>query len=54
MNVPFVTGDKELDAKFVEEATKAGFVNLKGTQNRWRYESIYLQCNANRRCGETG
>ena len=30
MNVPFVTGDKELDAKFVEEATKAGFVNLKG------------------------
>ena len=30
MNVPFVTGDAELDAKFVEEATKAGFVNLKG------------------------
>jgi len=30
MNVPFVTGDKELDAKFVEEAKKAGFVNLKG------------------------
>ena len=30
MNVPFVTGDKELDAKFVEEASKAGFVNLKG------------------------
>lgn len=30
MNVPFVTGDKDLDAKFVEEATKAGFVNLKG------------------------
>ena len=30
MNVPFVTGDKELDAKFVEEAPKAGFVNLKG------------------------
>lgn len=30
MNVPFVTGNKELDAKFVEEATKAGFVNLKG------------------------
>lgn len=30
MNVPFVTGDKELDAKFIEEATKAGFVNLKG------------------------
>lgn len=30
MNVPFVTGNKELDAKFVEEAAKAGFVNLKG------------------------
>lgn len=30
MNVPFVTGDKELDAKFVKEAEKAGFVNLKG------------------------
>lgn len=30
MNVPFVTGDKELDAKFVAEATEAGFVNLKG------------------------
>ena len=30
MNVPFVTGDTELDAKFVREATEAGFVNLKG------------------------
>lgn len=30
MNVPFVTGDKDLDAKFVKEATAAGFVNLKG------------------------
>ena len=30
MNVPFVTGDKELDAKFVKEAEVAGFVNLKG------------------------
>ena len=30
MNVPFVTGDKELDAKFVKEADEAGFVNLKG------------------------
>ena len=29
-NVPFVTGDKELDAKFVKEAEAAGFVNLKG------------------------
>ena len=30
MNVPFVTGDKDMDAKFVKEATEAGFVNLKG------------------------
>ena len=30
MNVPFVTGSKEIDAAFVAEATKAGFVNLKG------------------------
>ena len=30
MNVPFVTVDKELDAKFVKEAEAAGLVNLKG------------------------
>lgn len=30
MNVPFVTGDTELDAKFVKAAADAGFVNLKG------------------------
>ncbi len=30
MNVPFVTGNEELDAKFVVEAKAAGFVNLKG------------------------
>ena len=30
MNVPFITGDDELDAKFVKAATEAGFVNLKG------------------------
>lgn len=30
MNVPFVTGDKELDAKFIKAADAAGFVNLKG------------------------
>lgn len=30
MNVTFVTGDKDLDAKFVKEAAAAGFVNLKG------------------------
>ena len=30
MNVPFITGSDELDAKFVKESTEAGFVNLKG------------------------
>ncbi len=30
MNVPFVTGDADLDAKFVKEAKEAGFENLKG------------------------
>ncbi len=30
MNVTFVTGDSDLDAKFVSEAKSAGFENLKG------------------------
>ena len=30
MNVPFVTGDADLDAKFVKAATEAGFINIKG------------------------
>lgn len=30
MNVPFVTGSDELNAKFIKEAAEAGFVNLKG------------------------
>ena len=30
MNVPFITGNKELDVKFVKEAKEAGFENLKG------------------------
>ncbi len=30
MNVPFITGSEELDAKFVKEAKEAGFENLKG------------------------
>ncbi len=30
MNVPFVTGSEELDAKFIAEAKKAGLVSLKG------------------------
>ncbi len=30
MNIPFVTGSDELDAKFVKEASANGFINLKG------------------------
>lgn len=30
MNVPFVTGDDAIDAKFIKEAKAAGFENLKG------------------------
>ena len=30
MNVPFVTGDADMDAEFVKAAEAAGFVNLKG------------------------
>lgn len=30
MNVPFVTGSEEIDAKFIKEAKAAGFDNLKG------------------------
>ncbi len=30
MNVPFITGNEDLDKKFVAEAKEAGFVNLKG------------------------
>lgn len=30
MNIPFITGNEEIDAKFVKESKAAGFVNLKG------------------------
>ena len=30
MNIPFVTGNEELDKKFIKEAEAAGFINLKG------------------------
>ena len=30
MNIPFVTGSDEIDAKFIKEATAAGLVTLKG------------------------
>ena len=30
MNIPFITGNEELDAKFVAEAKENGLVNVKG------------------------
>lgn len=30
MNIPFITGNDDLDKKFIKEAIEAGFVNLKG------------------------
>ncbi len=50
MNVPFVTGDKDLDAKFVKEAMKR-ICKFKRTQYCRRYACKYLQRNANRRRG---
>ena len=42
MNVPFVTGDKDLDAKFVAEAKEAGFENPKRTSYSWWNACKYL------------
>ena len=30
MNVPFIIGNEELEAKFIKEATSQGLVSLKG------------------------
>ena len=30
MNVPFVTGNADVDKQFIEQAAKSGFVNIKG------------------------
>ena len=37
MNVPFITGNADLDAKFVKESKEAGLENLKGHSYRRRY-----------------
>ena len=54
MNVPFVTGSEELDAKFVQEAKKAGLINVKGHRsvggmrasiyNAMPYEGVQALC----------
>ena len=48
MNVPFVTGNEELDAKFVKRGSSSRICKLKRTSYRRWYESIHLQCNAER------
>lgn len=48
MNVPFVTGDKELDAKFGCRSKSGRPGELKRTQNGWRYACFHLQCYAKR------
>ena len=53
MNVPFVTGDKELDAKFVKEAEAAGFVNLKGHRTVGGMRASIYNANAKGRCRGT-
>ena len=55
MNVPFVTGDKEIWMQNLsKEAEQAGFVEPEGTPDRRRNARKYLQCNAGRRCGKAG
>lgn len=48
MNVPFVTGDQELDARFVKEAEAARNGQSKRTPDRGRHARKYLQCHAHR------
>ena len=46
MNVPFITGNADLDAKFVKESKEAGLENLKGHRTVGGMRAKYLQCNA--------
>ena len=50
MNVPFVTGDKDLDAKFVAEAKEAGFENLKGHRTVGGMRASIYNAMPKRRC----
>ena len=49
-NIPFVTGDPELDKKFVKEATEADLVNLKGHRSVGGMRASLYKRNAYRRC----
>ncbi len=54
MNIPFVTGDKDLDAKVVAATKAAGYDNLKGPQERWRPAGFHLQRHAQGGRGSIG
>ena len=46
MNIPFVIGDRDLDAEVIAYTKAAGFENLEGPQVRRRPACFHLQCNA--------
>ena len=52
MNVPFVTGNDELDAKFVKEADSCGLCEPEGPSFGGRNARFDLQRNADRGRGE--
>lgn len=54
MNVPFITGNTDLDAKFVAGGKEKRSGELKGTQKRRRHARKHLQCNADGGRGKAG
>ena len=50
---PFVTGDKDLDAKFVKEAAEAGFRQPEGPPQRRRHAGLHLQRHCRRRASRS-
>ena len=54
MNVPFITGNEELDAKFVKEAKEAGFENLKGHRTVGGMRASIYNAMPIEVCGEAG
>lgn len=46
MNVPFVSGDPDLDAEFVKEATAHQLLNIERTPPVWRDAGKHLQRHA--------
>ena len=54
MNVPFITGNADLDAKFCCRGKEKRSGELKGTQKRRRHARKHLQCNADGGRGKAG